>query len=259
MCFDIDWIKFWSKGASLAAILTLLFAVVTYWIDQIFKLKRKNQLKRSVITELRSVYSTIRSDIINYDGLVTENYSFKIPFPYYAISIPYCNYFVSAAKVHEITKNKTVEVNIIQIVSTVKSFEEYIKEHRINPPKTIHEKANTSQFMFEHRLAVLRDNILDISEQKDFFSMDIVPANQYKNYKILMRWYEKAKVRKKDRKKLTKQMIGFQVKYGEVFLMEKRSIEILRRFLPDKIFREVNISDKLYIPFRSKLYSPNRD
>ena len=62
MCIKIDWILL----ASFAAIVTLILAVVTYWIDFINKFRFKKQLKGQITTELRPIYSACRDLIVDY-------------------------------------------------------------------------------------------------------------------------------------------------------------------------------------------------
>jgi len=246
MCSNIDWINVLIKGASVAAIVTLLFAVITYWIDFRNRFKFKKQMQEQLVTELRTVYFTCSHEIYDYDGFMLAKDKLVYKYPTRHISVPICNYILNSGYLWRISKNKSVRTNLLLVIDGVNLLDEGMKEHNSHP-LMLHNKEKMADFVFENRYVIIRDRILEISEQNDFFSMNIVPTNQYRKNQILMRWHNKGRVRKKHYQNLTMQMLGFNEKYAGQLELEKKSIAIIEKYLPapKHIYRKIPDFEKL--------------
>jgi len=240
MCSNIDWINVLLKGASVAAIVTLLFAVITYWIDFRSKFKFKKQLQAQLVTELRTAYFTCSHEICNYDGFVLAADKLEYVFPLRNISVPISNYIVNSGYLWKVSKNQSVRTNLLLVIEVVNLLTEGMKEYKFQPV-LLHNKVRMADFVFENRYVMIRDRILEISEQNDFFSMKIVPTSQNRKYQFLLRWHKKGSVRKKHHQKLTMQMLGFNQIYAGQLDLEKKSIAVIEKYLPapKHIYRKI--------------------
>ena len=51
----------------LIAGISLLFAAISYWLEQIIKYNKNKGIKRILNTEFRSIYTGVRNDIIKWE------------------------------------------------------------------------------------------------------------------------------------------------------------------------------------------------
>ena len=86
----------------------------------------------------------------------------------------------------------------------------------------------------------MRDRILEISQEDDFFSMAIVPKDVYKKNKLLMKWFKSNKVKNRLHNRYLKERSKFKLTFKKSFEDEKTSINIISEYPPTSnyIFRK---------------------
>lgn len=60
--------------ANWAAVLTVLFATVSFWINFYLKKVRENKIKRMLYLEIRTIYHNLRDDLFNYKDVKDSSY-----------------------------------------------------------------------------------------------------------------------------------------------------------------------------------------
>jgi len=246
MLKEVDWALFFQKASPIAVIVTLLFAIITYWIDFIRKNNFKKQLKEQLITELRKIYFVCRENIVDYRGFVDASDKMRYSYPKLNINSSVCNYLISSGYFLKITKDKVIRSKLLSVVEIIKVINNAITTWS-SGRRFPHNYAPHAEYLFESGYTALRDRILEISEQGDFFTMNIVSKEQYKTYRLLMRSYKKNKVKNKKKLGLLSQILSFNKRFSSLMKWYKN---ILIRIKKERelLSQEINFGKSIILP-----------
>lgn len=153
--------------ASWAAILTLAFAVITYWVDIILKKIRKNRIVSNLNTELRTIYISVREDMLQYDEIVKVNYS--TPFRRKVHNFPTSKWIINSGKLTDFFKNRE-EIGSFLSITNLLSLIEKVDERGLQRPNP-----EILNFFFEKRLFPLRDCLIELTQYNSSFDLRIMP------------------------------------------------------------------------------------
>jgi hypothetical protein len=157
--------------ASWAAILTLLFAVFSYWHNWYLQKRKVRNKYRSLKTELRTIYITARKEIIQYDEVRTKKYNQEFRASVY--HCPILKWLVNSGEVTDYFKTIEEVSGLIGICNIVNLI------NTIDPVGLKRPDPKILDFYFEKRLVELRELILEVASYDNNIDMCIMPV-EYK-------------------------------------------------------------------------------
>jgi hypothetical protein len=136
------------------AIITLLFAVFTYWFDQYEKRKIHKETIKLLLNELRFLYRVVCIDIVKYKKVKESNY--RSDFFVSVYTYPIIKHLIAENKFHKYFKGKDyfIGMNIYQSLTQIENPNKTGFTPPINP--------EAIDWFFENRLKELRGDLLNL-------------------------------------------------------------------------------------------------
>lgn len=204
---EILWLQ---KGASWAAILTLLFAVGTYWYDFIAKKIRKRRIIDKLNIELRTIYISVRDDILQYYKVKKDNYS--KPFRRKVFNYPTLQWVINSGNLTDYFKSRE-EFGCICAISNLLSLIDNVDESALQRPNP-----KILDFFFLKRLFPLRDSLIELTQLNSYFDLSIMPKEYEGNSRTQ----------------------NYIKDYDEMKKNEENVCEIIKEYLPNQPFRKLS-------------------
>jgi len=223
---NIDW-NLWSN---IVVIFTFLFILGTYIYDLIIKYRFKKHLRRVLEIELRTIYDYCRTTINEYDYYKNHcDNKLNYGIPGFNIESPICNYIINSEYFIKISYNTNFRIGLLNVSELIKLINSELKRN-FTGTYAEKEKDRYTKNLFEKRIVPLRDKVLELSDLKKFFSMVTIQKHQIKYFKVLLKWYEKEKIAKRNQQKLVEQAKKFKKHFEKDILDEIEAINVIKEY-----------------------------
>ena len=154
-----------------AGTLSLIFAVATYWIHRSQENEALDFLKIQLNVECRTLYKVLSDDIIQYGQIRESEYSKPFHRKVYRKDI--AEYLLKTGKFVEMFDSREAMADFLLIIQNIDLINSVDERGLQRSSRKI------VDHFFNHRLVMLRERLIELSEYVDFVFLGIVPKNIY--------------------------------------------------------------------------------